>query len=194
MKKRFVQIVLICIFITIIINCSKKSSAAPDLKSTFKFTGNDTLLEWDGQGYRTGPGGGNITVYTEGSIITYSSPAQGSPAYYQLLAYQGGNTNYTPQISLSIITTNLNVGIYTQTKSDPAADSAIFIYTDDCLMPNSAFLCSANDDFVTVNVTSIHDSYYADGTFKAQMSNAEPGGTAKLAITNGEFHNVRIVK
>lgn len=193
MKKQTYLPVLLIVLFAVAVSCSKKSSNMainPNLKRTFKFTGNDTMLEWDGictisVGFNTSG------LATEGSLMSYSPKYISSPAYYQLIGTQGG-TGPVPQISLGIMTDNLIVGAYNLTKTNNAPDSLGLNTINSCLMPNSAYSYSDSGDFVTVNITSIHDGGYADGTFIGLMTNSSTGSTNKLQITNGEFHNIKI--
>jgi len=176
---------IVVIYITImaaVISCSKKSSS-PDpvqLITTFKFTGNGTVVQWNGLApLSTFPS-------PEGSIIQKSS------GFYFISAHPANHSLATPWIYLKIPTANLIAGGYSYTLTAPV----MWTSSDaECIMPTTGapyYTVSEIGDNVTINISRIHDGNYADGSFSALMSNTPNGTSNKLTITNGEFVNVRI--
>lgn len=184
-KDLFVLAILAILFWS----CSKKPSEspiAPQLNTTFKFTGNGTFVEWNGYdapGSYPVPQGSNIQKYN-----------YNGSSYYMIVAHSAGAGLYSPAIYLKLETNNLIQGSYSKTLTAPVSPG---LAGNECTMPGASGIhgtTSEVGDYVSVNITSIHDNIYADGTFTALMTNSGQGTATKLTITNGEFHNVKITQ
>ena len=181
MKNSFLLLCIIYFAIIITgLSCSKSSNttAPPKLETTLKFNANGNFYQWNGS-IGDNPGcfvcGSAIYKHTNSSYVLSSS----DPAIYY---------NF---IVLKIKATTLSASTYTLTitSTTPASNAAHIFSIFNLLQAAS----TEAGDFGTVTITSIHDGNYADGTFNARLTLSPFGFSGKMDITNGEFHNIKII-
>jgi len=182
-------LLLLLTMAAIFASCSKDSSTTPkpqQLNTTFKFTGNGTNVQWNGSS--------PLSAYPIPEGSTIEKITSGTQTFYLLVAQPAGGGIYSPHLYLKIEASNLVSGTYPKTLSTAVNWT---VADNECIMPGGSGIYAATSevgDFATIIITSIHDNGYADGTFTAKMTTTPIGSYDKLNITNGEFHNVKIVQ
>jgi len=162
-------------------NCSKKSGGGTVTPpaTTFKFTVNGTIYNWNGNSADNPLNGGSRIFKTSYNGSTWYGLAA-SPA----------NSGLTALITLKLNTATLSVATYTWTATSVTSWTVADHY---CGVP-TGLICTSSEigDYATVIITNKHDGY-VDGTFTARLTNAD-GSLVKVNVTDGEFHNVKIVE
>jgi len=186
MKKKNPPVICFACFIILytaiigLLSCSKKPAEVetPEPQTTFKFTVNSTIYQWNGNSATDPSYGSRINKYTYNGSTWYTlsaSPPNGG--LYTLL-------------SLKMQTASLSIGTYTLTSTTTTSWNLADHYCG--VNGNDIYTSSEVGDFATINISSIH-SGYADGSFTARLTNIN-GSLARVDVTNGEFHNVKIVE
>ena len=170
---------LISAVITGVLSCSKNPPVIQptQLTTTFKFSVNGTLYQWNGNSAADPTYGSRINKYSLNGATWYTlSAAPLNGGIYTL-------------IGLKMQTSSLLAATYTLTTTTTTAWTIADHY---CGVNNESYASSEIGDFASVTISSIHDGY-ADGSFTAKFTNAN-GSLTKINITDGEFHNVKIVE
>jgi hypothetical protein len=157
-------------------DCSKKPSITPAVLTTFKFTVNGTVYNWDG----------NLADSSYGSRL--GKTTYNGVTWWDLAALPVNGGIYRG-IYLRINATTLSATSYTLTTT---ATTLWTVAEHLCMVPSVICASSEVGDYATIIISSIHDGY-ADGTFTARLTNTD-GTLAKVDVIAGEFHNVKLAQ
>jgi len=163
--KRLITLVVIT---AIVVSCSKPNTSTTNLLSTVTFDANGSHYEIDSS---------LADNSLQGSVLEKHA------GEYELTAQNGIIGDVPSEVYLHI---NLGSTIVT-----PNTYNLTWLngnYISETRLNGTVYYGLKTGDYVTTTVTKIHDGVYADGTFSAQLS----GQT--MAITNGQFKNVKILQ
>lgn len=164
------QIIAIISVFMLLTSCKKSDSTSQPTASTFKFTANGIVYQFDGYS----PDINNI----KGSHIIYTS---GINAGYFLGASEGSAaSSIYLQLTSNTTLTATNYSITHVAGTDELSEMEINAKT---------YYTSSSGDFTNVSITKIEGGY-ASGTFTAKMT--QQGTATRIDITNGEFSKVKI--
>ncbi len=157
----------------------KKESAEPQsakLIDSVSFIANAQLYTWNGA-YPANPS--DIEVPSTGlSLLRLTDPHLSDNRLVIAMKFS----------TMALGTYKLTIDTTTSVLNVPDSCELYYVET------TGAAIAASTDmgDFGTVTITRIHDGYYADGTFSAQMTEYSRYGpsSVKLNITNGTFQNL----